>query len=362
MATDSIAATAVQATNCALQLVFDLKCIFRMSERTLPGLRNAHKSGVVHTPDDLGSSLSTWRYSFPGNVRQLKRSVSELVSVLDSLSDEDRKAVLRLMLADHESTGFGRFDPVAWRVYLAYRIAEHVLLFLRSLDVPGLRDADVPPKKTLGPELVAELDIAIAATETKLKTPDDVIAERKTAIWATEGVIKTLVSESDLDALRHQLQRDGSVLAVAEETQPADRAAAKAAGRAGDVVPAGSPDQPAAGGESKPKKTKRSTENGEAPPKIIAALTAYHEYDNGKVFNVAPVVLRELVRLSDTSNGSVSAFFNKEFSGHGKYKIMCRRDRTGLERKLRGFNGDWQDDILYGDSPPGEDNFDDDDF
>jgi hypothetical protein len=124
----------------------------------------------------------------------------------------------------------------------------------------------------------------------------------------------------------------------------------------------GRAEQPAEGTHSKQTRAKRSTEKGEALAKIIAALTAYHEYDSGHVGNWAPVGLRHLKRLSDTSNGSVSDFFNSEFSGHKEYKIMCHRDRTGLERKLRGFNGDWQDDILYGATPPDEDTSDDEDF
>jgi hypothetical protein len=101
------------------------------------------------------------------------------------------------------------------------------------------------------------------------------------------------------------------------------------------------------------KKAKRSTERGGGRVKIIAALTEHHQYANGGCLNLEPIGNNELARKADVSESTVSAFFQKEFKGHIKYRAACN-DATRLAASLKMLNGEFSPHILFGRSLPGE--------
>ena len=110
-------------------------------------------------------------------------------------------------------------------------------------------------------------------------------------------------------------------------------------------------DQPAA--VSPPaKKLKRSTERGEGRAKLISALTKHHKYADGGCLNLEPIGNNALARLAKVSESTASAFFNKEFDGHTKYRAVCR-DATRLVPALKLLNQEFPAHILFGRAPPG---------
>jgi hypothetical protein len=112
-----------------------------------------------------------------------------------------------------------------------------------------------------------------------------------------------------------------------------------------DIAPtpahANSPPQP----DRKARK-KRSTTNGDAHVKLIAALTNHHAYDNGSCTNLEPIGNNELARQADVSNSVASEFFQKKFKGHGKYKALCR-DLAGLAAAIKLLNNEFAPHALY---------------
>ncbi|MEO2090689.1 MAG: hypothetical protein ABGY75_14485, partial [Gemmataceae bacterium] len=86
-------------------------------------------------------------------------------------------------------------------------------------------------------------------------------------------------------------------------------------------------------------RAKRNTGRGEAKAKLIAALTAHHEYSNGGCVNTSPIANNELARLAGVDKGMVSRFFSKQFGGHDKYKAICGRPAE-LLFFLRLLNGE----------------------
>jgi len=108
------------------------------------------------------------------------------------------------------------------------------------------------------------------------------------------------------------------------------------------------------------KKPKRSTERGEGQAKLIAALTKHHEYADGSCLNTAYIGNNELALLANVSNSTASEFFKKEFGGHTKYKNVYCSDIHLLTAALKKLNDEYVVDDLFGGSPPGEDDRDDD--
>jgi hypothetical protein len=102
------------------------------------------------------------------------------------------------------------------------------------------------------------------------------------------------------------------------------------------------------------KKPKQSTERGEGRAKLIAALTKHHQYANGGCLNPEPIGNNELAKAAGVSNSTASAFFNNEFEGHTKYKVLCR-DSGQLAVALKVLNGDVSPHHLYGRRPANED-------
>lgn len=108
---------------------------------------------------------------------------------------------------------------------------------------------------------------------------------------------------------------------------------------------------PAPEGQQTPGE-KRSTERGEGRAKLIAALSKHHRYDDGSP-NMNPINNNELARLAKVDKATASAFFRKQFGGHGEYKTMCR-DSARLAASLKHLNGDYTPAILFGGKLPGE--------
>jgi hypothetical protein len=103
---------------------------------------------------------------------------------------------------------------------------------------------------------------------------------------------------------------------------------------------------------------KRSTERGEGRVKLIAALTKHHQYADGGCLNLEPIGNNELAAAADVSPSTASAFFNKQFEGHTKYKALCR-DSVRLSAALKLLNNEFAPHNLYGRRPAGEDGRDD---
>ncbi len=101
---------------------------------------------------------------------------------------------------------------------------------------------------------------------------------------------------------------------------------------------------------------KRSTERGEGRVKLIAALTKHHQYADGGCLNPEPIGNNELANAAGVSPSTASAFFEKEFQGHTKYRALCR-DVSKLAAALKLLNGEFAPHTLYGSQP--EDDRDD---
>jgi hypothetical protein len=101
-------------------------------------------------------------------------------------------------------------------------------------------------------------------------------------------------------------------------------------------------------------KAKRSTESGEGHIKLVAALTMHHQYADGSCLNVEPVGSNELARMAKVSKATASAFFKKEFKGHGGYKGICS-DAASLAAALKLLNQEFSPYHLFGRKVPGED-------
>jgi hypothetical protein len=118
----------------------------------------------------------------------------------------------------------------------------------------------------------------------------------------------------------------------------------------GDAGEAEKPDAPAPT-DAAPPTPKRSTERGEGRAKLIAALTKHHQYADGGCLNLEPIGNNELARLAGVAKRTASAFFDKEFQGHGKYKAVCS-DVGRLVAALKLLNGEFAPHLLYGNKPP----------
>lgn len=94
------------------------------------------------------------------------------------------------------------------------------------------------------------------------------------------------------------------------------------------------------------RKTKRSTERGEARCKLISALTKHHQYSDGFAFNVEPIASNSLARMAMVVKSTSSQFFKNEFGGYGKYRFMCS-DSSKLIAALKLLNGEFPPSILF---------------
>lgn len=143
-------------------------------------------------------------------------------------------------------------------------------------------------------------------------------------------------------------------LAWADRQKIKAKLAAETNAEAGQGEPAA-----AAGDTSTPTKAKRSTERGEGRAKLIAALTKHHKYADGGCLNLEPIGNNELARLAGVSESTASAFFNKQFDGHTKYRAICG-DATRLVAAIKLLNQEFAPHHLFGSKPPDEGERDDD--
>jgi hypothetical protein len=84
--------------------------------------------------------------------------------------------------------------------------------------------------------------------------------------------------------------------------------------------------------------TKRSTQQGEAKRKWIAALTAHHQYSSDSGLKWDPIGVNESARMADISYGAASKFFRVEFGGHVEYRRACIKKDNKLLNVLRLLN------------------------
>ena len=94
------------------------------------------------------------------------------------------------------------------------------------------------------------------------------------------------------------------------------------------------------------KRPKRSITNADARAKLIAALTKHHKYVDGGCLNFEPIGNNDLATLADVGKATASAFFDKQFDGHQKYKVACQRPET-LTLSLRMLNDEFAPKLLY---------------
>jgi len=94
------------------------------------------------------------------------------------------------------------------------------------------------------------------------------------------------------------------------------------------------------------KKSKRSTESGEAREKLIAALTLHHKYENGSCLNWEPVGCNQLAELAKVSGSTASEFFAKKFKGWGEYKRFCQNE-VKILGSLAQLNGEMTPAVLF---------------
>jgi hypothetical protein len=112
-------------------------------------------------------------------------------------------------------------------------------------------------------------------------------------------------------------------------------------------------DEPPTKANAPEPKSKRSTERGEGQAKLIAGLTKHHKYVDGGCLNFEPIGNNELARLVGVSGSTASAFFNKQFNGHTKYRANCA-DATLLVAALKLLNQEFSPHLLFGIKPPDE--------
>jgi len=101
------------------------------------------------------------------------------------------------------------------------------------------------------------------------------------------------------------------------------------------------------------KKPKRSTNNGDAVDKLIAALTEHHQYATGGCLHWEPIGVRSLAEKAAVSPSTASEFFERNFGGHRAYRRMCR-DSSELTAYLQILNRETPQKNLFGRRPPGE--------
>jgi hypothetical protein len=102
-----------------------------------------------------------------------------------------------------------------------------------------------------------------------------------------------------------------------------------------------------------PAKPKRSTEQGEAAAKLIAALSQHHGYGSDSLRYDA-INNNDLAKKADVGKATTSAFFKTEFGSHRNYRAMCANNRPALANHLRRLNGEHMSHFSYGRTPPGE--------
>jgi hypothetical protein len=99
---------------------------------------------------------------------------------------------------------------------------------------------------------------------------------------------------------------------------------------------------------------KRSTHQGEAAAKLIAALSQHHGYNSHGDLRYDAIGSNDLAKKADVGKATASAFFKAEFEGYRQYRTMCEKNRQALARRLSSLNGEHMSHYSYGRTPPGE--------
>jgi hypothetical protein len=107
-----------------------------------------------------------------------------------------------------------------------------------------------------------------------------------------------------------------------------------------DPVTPAAPQQPAEAADGNGRKRKKSTSPGDAEAKLIAALLAYHKYENGSVGNPEPIGNNKLAKQADVVKATASKFFKDKFGSHRKYRVNCT-DTVKLGILLKTLAGEW---------------------
>jgi hypothetical protein len=178
--------------------------------------------------------------------------------------------------------------------------------------------------------------------------PDEGIDDENLELFASIGARKL---DDELKRTAPQVQHEPASL------NKMIKEAVREALREGIQSPFALPDQtnPDAGewNGPKPVRSKRSTSNGDAEAKLIAALTTHHQYHNGSCQNLEPVGNNALARLAHVDQSTASGFLKKRFGGHNSYKRVCA-DSGKLVMSLKLLNGEYSPRILFDRNPPGE--------
>jgi hypothetical protein len=80
--------------------------------------------------------------------------------------------------------------------------------------------------------------------------------------------------------------------------------------------------------------------------RLIDALTSHHQYENGSCLNPEPIGNNDLALMANVSRSTASEFFKREFRGHSKYKLLCRRSGD-LVVALKLLNNEFPPYMLY---------------
>lgn len=104
---------------------------------------------------------------------------------------------------------------------------------------------------------------------------------------------------------------------------------------------AGAANVPAHKPKAKTVRAKRSTSNGDAHTKLIAALTLHHKYADGHRLNLEPIGNNVLARAAGVAPATATRFFGKWFGGYAKYSALCRRSTNKLIDTLKAMNGEF---------------------
>jgi hypothetical protein len=98
---------------------------------------------------------------------------------------------------------------------------------------------------------------------------------------------------------------------------------------------------------------------GAANELLIAGLLEHHKYSNGGCGNFEPVKNNELADRLKVGRSTASDFFIRAFNGYQAYVAACL-DGTRLCAKLKIMAQDYSDVPVFGGTPPGEGESEDD--
>jgi hypothetical protein len=108
------------------------------------------------------------------------------------------------------------------------------------------------------------------------------------------------------------------------------------------------------------RKPKRSTQNGDARAKLIAALTKHHQYADGGCLNQEPIGNNALAELAKVGKASASGFLKEKFGGLEQYQKTCL-NMSSLVATLKLLNNEFAPRHLLSGEPTYKPDLDDED-